>query len=77
MMNIELSLAGGLSDQYRIKQDKASGIVNDPNEWSEDPRYIVELVKRMVRVSMETVKIVAELPDFHLSDIVPGKGTEP
>ncbi len=48
--------------QHLIKQGKAGGIVNDPNQWSEDPRYIVELIKRVVRVSMETVEIVAGLP---------------
>jgi predicted helicase len=42
--------------------DKNSGISNDPNEWSADPRYIVDLVKRIVRVSLETVKIVQSLP---------------
>ena len=35
-----------------------SGINNDPNDWSEEPRYIVNLVKRIVRVSIETVKII-------------------
>ena len=30
-------------DQYRVKTDKRSGIVSDPNAWSEDPQYIVNL----------------------------------
>lgn len=42
--------------------DKASGIKNDPNEASEHPRHIVDLIKRVVRVSVESVRIVAELP---------------
>jgi predicted helicase len=45
--------------------DKDSGIRNDPNDWSKEhnqPRYIIDLVKRVVRVSVETVKIVKELP---------------
>ena len=45
-------------DQYRVKTDKRSGIVSDPNAWSEDQQYIVNLVGRVLRVSMETVKIV-------------------
>lgn len=49
-------------ERYQVKTDKASGIVNDPNEWSDDPRYIVDLVKRVVRVSMETLRIVEGLP---------------
>ena len=28
-------------DRYRIKKDKESGIVNDPNGWFEDPRDLV------------------------------------
>ena len=46
-------------------RDKDSGIVNDPNDWVKEhnePRYIIELVKRIVRVSLETMKIVGTLP---------------
>lgn len=56
------SAIGWLMDRYQVKTDKASGIVNDPNEYSEDPRYIVELVERVVTVSMETLDIVDSLP---------------
>ncbi|MFM6184097.1 MAG: type ISP restriction/modification enzyme, partial [Dolichospermum sp.] len=49
-------------ERYKFTKDKDSGIVNDPNHWSEDPRYIVDLVKRIVRVSLETVRIVKSLP---------------
>lgn len=51
-----------LMDRYQVRTDKASGIVNDPNEYSEDPRYIVDLVKSVVTVSMETLNIVNMLP---------------
>lgn len=47
---------------YQVDTDKPSGIVNDPNDWSQDPAYIVDLIKRVVRVSLETVKIVQALP---------------
>jgi predicted helicase len=49
-------------DQYQVKTDKASGIVNDPNEWSDDPRYILDLLKRIVTVSVESMKIIDSLP---------------
>ena len=52
-------------ERYQIKTDKASGIVNDPNDWSrehEQPRYIIDLVGRIVAVSLETMKIVDGLP---------------
>jgi len=51
-----------IMDRYRVKVDKASGIKNDPNLWSDDPHYIVDLVARIVRVSMESAEIVAGLP---------------
>lgn len=49
-------------DRYQVKTDKASGIVNDPNEYSDDLRYIVGLIEKLIRVSMETMEIVDQLP---------------
>lgn len=54
-----------IMDRYQVKTDRDSGIVNDPNDWAtehDEPRYIVDLVKRIVRVSIETVEIVGRLP---------------
>ena len=54
-----------IMDRYQVKTDKASGIVNDPNDWADeqdDPRYIIDLVKRIVTVSLETMAIVDGLP---------------
>jgi hypothetical protein len=48
-------------ERYQVTTDKDSGIVNDPNDWAtehDDPAYILNLVKRIVRVSVETVRIV-------------------
>jgi predicted helicase len=56
-------------ERYQIKKDKPSGIVNDPNDWGKehgDPRYIVDLVKRITRVSVETVRIVKSLPPLDI-----------
>ena len=49
-------------DRYQVKRDPASGIANDPNTWTEDPRYIVGLLARIVRVSLESVAIIEALP---------------
>jgi predicted helicase len=49
-------------DQYRVSEDARSGIRSDPNR-PDDPEYIVRLVGQVVRVSVETVKIVAGLPE--------------
>lgn len=53
-------------DQYQISTDKRSGITNNPNR-EDDKQYIVKLVKKIVTVSLETVKIVKSLPT--LTDI--------
>jgi predicted helicase len=52
-------------EQYRVKVDKRSGIVNDPNR-EEEESYILELVKKIITVSLETIKVIEGLPrDFH------------
>ena len=56
-----------LLDRYRVKTENASGIVNDPNDWGAeigDPRYIIDLVKRVTTVSVETMSIVRTLPSL-------------
>lgn len=55
-------------ERYQLTTDKASGIKNDPNDWSDDPRYIVDLLRRVVRVSLETVGIVGGLPGLNERD---------
>ena len=50
-------------DQYRVKTDKRSRIVNDPNR-ADDPQYIVRLIGKVISVSLETVKIVQGLPEL-------------
>ena len=60
-------------DQYRVKTDKRSGIVNDPNRAG-DPQYIVGLIGKVISLSLETVEIVGALPELGVSveeDAVP------
>ncbi|MFN4833264.1 MAG: type ISP restriction/modification enzyme [Pseudanabaena sp.] len=52
-------------DQYQVSTDKRSGITNDPNRLDEE-EYIVRLIKQVITVSLETVKIVKGLPDLGL-----------
>ncbi|MDR0548308.1 MAG: N-6 DNA methylase [Deltaproteobacteria bacterium] len=54
-----------LVEKYQFTVDKASGLTNDPNEWGlerHDPRYILNLLLRIITVSLETLKIVDGLP---------------
>lgn len=56
-------------DRYQVKTDKKSLITNDPNDYCRavnNPRYIVDLIKRLVTVSLETQKLVGTLPRFEV-----------
>jgi len=53
-----------------VKTDKASGIVNDANDYANetigDPAYPLDLFRRVITVSLETMKIVNGLPKLDL-----------
>lgn len=49
-------------DQYRVKTDKKSGITDDPNEYSDDTKYIFNLLLRIINVSVQTVDLINQLP---------------
>lgn len=58
-----------IMDRYQIKTDKDSGITNDPNDWGlehNNPRYILDLILSIITVSIETMKIVNNLPKLDL-----------
>lgn len=53
-------------DQYQVTKDKKSGIVNDPNAWAEEqdnPQYMIDLIKKVTTVSIETMRLVTRLDD--------------
>ena len=63
------SALGWVVDRYQVKPDKDSNITNDPNDYCRainNPRYIVDLIKRLVTVSLETQKLVGTLPRFEV-----------
>jgi len=55
-------------DQYQVSTDKRSGIPSEPNGYSDDEKYIVNLVERVVQVSLETVQFVNGLPELQFGD---------
>ena len=59
------SALGWLVDRYQVRTDKDSGIINDPNDYSDDPRYIIDLIERIITVSMKTLEIVNALPPLN------------
>ncbi len=48
-------------DQYKVSTDKRSGLTNDPNR-PDDDQYIVRLIGQVITVSLETLKIIDQLP---------------
>ncbi len=48
-------------DQYRVSRDEHGIIASDPNR-ADDEQYIVRLVGQVVTVSLETIRIVGDLP---------------
>ena len=59
-------------ERQAVRVDKASGIVNDANDWATEtmgnPKYPLELFQRVVTVSLETQKIVAALPALDIRE---------
>lgn len=53
-------------DQYQVKTDKKSGIIDDPNEYSDDPKYIFNLLLSIINVSVQTVDLVNSLPPLEI-----------
>ncbi|MBD0684985.1 damage-inducible protein [Pseudomonas sp. PSB18] len=58
-------------ERQAVRTDKASGIVNDANDWAVEtmgnPKYPLELFQRVVTVSLETQKIVKALPKLDIA----------
>ena len=57
-----------LMECYQVKLDKDSGIKQDPNEWSDNPRYIIDLIGKIVQLSLTTLKEIAKLPELNLEE---------
>lgn len=53
-------------DQYQIKKDRRSGIVDDPNLYSDDEKYILNLLLRIINASIQTVDLVNSLPPIEI-----------
>ncbi|MDT2771868.1 DEAD/DEAH box helicase [Enterococcus pseudoavium] len=55
-------------DQYQVKTEKNSGITDDPNDFSDDPKYILNLLLSVITVSMRTLELIDELPEFEVEE---------
>lgn len=57
-----------IMDQYQVKTDKKSGITDDPNDYSDDEKYIFNLLLRIINVSIQTVDLINSLPKFEVEE---------
>ena len=55
-------------DQYQVETDEKSGITDDPNDFSDDPKYILNLLLSVITVSMRTLELIDELPPFEVTE---------
>ncbi|ALB69766.1 DEAD/DEAH box helicase [Cronobacter muytjensii] len=57
-------------ERQSVSKHKDSGIVNDANDWAietmDNPRYPLELFLRIITVSLETQKIINNLPKLEI-----------
>ena len=54
-----------IMERYQVTINPDSQIRNDPNCWAEEhqqPRYILDLLLRIIQMSLDTMSIVARLP---------------
>ena len=59
-----------LLERYQVTIDTGTGgrpgsnIKNDPNGWSDNPRYILDLIPRLAQLSIDTCRVISKLPDI-------------
>ena len=60
---------GWFINRYKITPPhRNSGILNDANGWFENPRDIVDAIKRIVYVSVESARIIERLKTLPLKE---------
>ena len=57
-----------IKDQYQVTRDRKSGILDDPNDYSDDPKYIFNLLLRIINVSVQTVDLINQLPPLEIEE---------
>ena len=55
-----------IMDSYRVKVDRLSGIIDNPNDYSDDSKYIYNLLLSVINVSVQTIEIVTKLPPLDI-----------
>ena len=53
-------------DQFKVSRDKDTLISNDPNDFSPEPEYILNLVLKIIGVSERSAALISSMPNFDL-----------
>ncbi len=51
-------------DRYMVKIDSDSGNLNDPNEFSKDPKYVLNLLVSVIAMSHKVIGLQKSLPEL-------------
>lgn len=62
------SAIGWIMDQYRVKLDTKSRIKDDPNDFSENKKYVFDLLLQIINLSIQTLELVESLPTLELDE---------
>lgn len=57
-----------IMEQYQVIVDKKSGIKDDPNDYSDDEKYIFNLLLRIINISVQTVDLINNLPALEIEE---------
>ena len=55
-------------DRYMVKEDADSGNLNDPNEYSQDPAYVLNLLLSVIAMTKGILDLQKTLPKLVIPD---------
>lgn len=55
-----------IMEQYQVTTDAKSGLIDDPNKFSEDEKYIFNLLLRVINLSIQTIDLINDLPPIEI-----------
>lgn len=53
-------------ERYQVKTDEDSGITNDLNLYSDNPRYIIDLMMKVIETSLRSIELIDKLPPLDI-----------
>jgi predicted helicase len=57
-----------IMDRYMVREDSDSGNLNDPNEYSENPKYVFNLLLSVIAMCQKAIELESSLPELVILD---------